>query len=212
MRGNPTGTGALRLGGVENGARHLRRAPLSSVVVVSSRAVKVAATHTAFLEICVPSHRGTDHCCPTSLRVPYRREPRGKPRFTLVSDGKPLRPLLVLSKSDSFFMALLLPDGFARHITKEWVRKDFNCSNAVLSSRWVTSGFAVTRQQQQRYLCTKSAVSAKAIGSNAKQDANASQIIRRGVPSGTDIFRTAKPTTSDRSADASGAIKTAIPS
>jgi hypothetical protein len=70
----------------------------------------------------------------------------------------------------------------------------------------------VTRQQQQRYLCAKSAVSAKAIGSNAKQDANASQIIRRGVPFGTDIFLTAKPTTSDRSADTSGAIKTAIPS
>ena len=88
-------------------------APFSSVVVIAKGAVVVAATHTAFLEICDPNHIGTDHCGPTSQRVPYPREPHGKPRFTFISDGKPLRRRpLVASKRNSFFMALFLPDGF----------------------------------------------------------------------------------------------------
>jgi hypothetical protein len=75
----------------------------------------MAAMHTAFLEICVPNHMGTDHCGPTSQGVPSPRARRGKPRFTFDSDGKPLRRLLI----DWFLMAFLLPDGFARHITEE---------------------------------------------------------------------------------------------
>ena len=58
---------------------------------------------------------GTDHFGPTSQGVPYPRVLRGKPRFTFVSDGKPLRRLLIVS----FLMAFLLRDGFARHITEE---------------------------------------------------------------------------------------------
>lgn len=75
----------------------------------------MAAMHAAFLEICVPNRMDTDHCGPTSQGVPYPRELRGKPRFTLVSDGKPLRRLLI----DWFLMVFLLLDGFARRITEE---------------------------------------------------------------------------------------------
>ena len=87
--------------------------------MVSPRAVVEAATHTALVEICVPNHKGRDHFGPTSQRVPYPRVQRGKPRFTFVSEGKPLRRLLVISYRNSSSTAFLLPDGFARHITEE---------------------------------------------------------------------------------------------
>jgi len=94
------------------------RSPLA-VVVVSPRAVVAAATHTALLEICVPNHKGRDHFGPASQRALYPRVQRGNPRFTFVSEGKPLRRLLVFSYRNSSFTAFLLPDGFARHITEE---------------------------------------------------------------------------------------------
>jgi hypothetical protein len=94
------------------------RSPLA-VVVVSPRAVVAAATQTAILEICVPNHKGRDHFGPTSQRALYPRVQRGNPRFTFVSEGKPLRRLLVVSYRNSSFTAFLLPDGFARDITEE---------------------------------------------------------------------------------------------
>jgi hypothetical protein len=68
-----------------------------SVVVISSCAVILSETHTAFFEICFPNHMGKDHFGPTSQGVPYPHAQRGKPRFTLVSDGKTLRRLLLVS-------------------------------------------------------------------------------------------------------------------
>ena len=52
----------------------LRRAHSLPVVVVSPRAVTVPGPHTAFLEICVPNHMGTDHFGPTSIALASPRE------------------------------------------------------------------------------------------------------------------------------------------
>lgn len=65
--------------------------------MVSLRSVISTGPHAAFLEIYVLNRKGRDHSFPVSLAVPCHRVQRGNPRFTLVSDGNPLRRLLVRS-------------------------------------------------------------------------------------------------------------------
>jgi hypothetical protein len=97
-----------------------------SVVMVSLRSVIPTGLHAAFLEIYFRNRMGTDRSGPTSQRAPYRSVQRGNPRFTLVSDGKPLRRLLVISKRNSFSTCVLLPGGFARHSTEGEPRNDYS--------------------------------------------------------------------------------------
>src|SRR5712691_3756354 len=63
--------------------------------MVSRRAVVTAGPHTALLETYVRSRKGKDRSCPVSRRALSRHARRGKPRLTLVSDGNPLRRLLL---------------------------------------------------------------------------------------------------------------------
>lgn len=84
--------------------------------MVSLRSVISTGLHAASLEIYVRNRMGTDRSGPISRRAPYRRVQRGNPRFTLVSDGKPFRRLLVTSLKKSSLTAVLLLDGFARHL------------------------------------------------------------------------------------------------
>jgi hypothetical protein len=100
-----------------------RASVLLTVVMVSPRAVEPAAPHAAFPETCVPNRRGTDRCGPASPRAPYRRAPRGKPRFTFVSEGKPLRRLLLTSNRNSSCMTFLLRNGLP--VTSRKVRSEF---------------------------------------------------------------------------------------
>jgi len=65
--------------------------------MVSLHSVIQTGLHAAFLETYVRNRMGTDRSGPTSQRAPYRRVQRGNPRFTLVSDGKAFRRLLVTS-------------------------------------------------------------------------------------------------------------------
>ncbi len=99
--------------------------------MVSPGAVEPAAPHAAFPETCVPNRRDTDRCGPASHRAPYRRVQRGNPRFTFVSEGKPLRRLLLISNSNSSFMTVLLPDGLP--VTSQKVRSKtfYNCVPAL---------------------------------------------------------------------------------
>jgi len=88
-------------------------APLAllSLIVVTSRAVVVSCLHTALLETYDQSRTDRDRSCLVSRKVPYRSGPRGKPRLTLVSEGKPLRRLLLGSNKNSLFTVVLLPNG-----------------------------------------------------------------------------------------------------
>lgn len=61
-------------------------------------AVISTGAHAAVLESGGRSRTDTDHSFRASRLGLYLRAPRGKPRFTLVSDGKPFRRLLLLSK------------------------------------------------------------------------------------------------------------------
>ena len=63
--------------------------------MVSRHAVELTGPHAAFLETYVLSRKGKDHSGPVSQAALFRRAPRGKPRLTLVSDGNPLRRLLL---------------------------------------------------------------------------------------------------------------------
>ncbi len=65
------------------------------LVMVSRRAVVTACPHTALLETGDRSRKGKDRSCPVSRRALYRHARRGKPRLTSVSDGNPLRRLLL---------------------------------------------------------------------------------------------------------------------
>jgi hypothetical protein len=55
---------------------------------------------------------GTKIIPPKLLRqLLYRRAPRGNPRLTFVSDGNPLRRLLLGSNQNSLFMAFSFQNG-----------------------------------------------------------------------------------------------------
>ena len=100
----------IKLGLVsEKGRRGVfNRAPrCSSLVVVTQRPVVAARPHAAILEICVPSRTDMDLSVLTSQAIPCQRAPRGKPRVTFVSDGNPLRRLLLRSKRNSSLIAVL---------------------------------------------------------------------------------------------------------
>jgi hypothetical protein len=84
---------------------------LLSAIVVSLRPVVPPGFHTAFFEISGQSRKDMDHSVPAFPSAPYYRAQRGKPHFTLLSDGKPLRRLLVGSYENSSFTAALLVDG-----------------------------------------------------------------------------------------------------
>jgi hypothetical protein len=66
----------------------------------------MTCSHTAVLEICVQTRTDTDLCVLASRITPCQSEPLGKPRLTLVSDGNPLRRLLLRSKKNSLLMAV----------------------------------------------------------------------------------------------------------
>jgi len=86
--------------------------------MVAERSVVMACSHTAILEICVQIRTDTGLSVLAFRTVPCHCEPLEKPRLTLVSDGNPLRRLLLRSKNDSVFTAVSPLDGFARHIPK----------------------------------------------------------------------------------------------
>ena len=52
-----------------------------------------------------------DRSCQVSRTVLCRYRLRGKPRLSFVSDGNPLRRLLLGSNQNSLFMAVLLSNG-----------------------------------------------------------------------------------------------------
>jgi hypothetical protein len=62
--------------------------------------------HAALLEIYGRIRMDKDHSGPVSRKVLYRRQQRGKPRLTLVSEGNPFRRLLLGSNQNSLFMAV----------------------------------------------------------------------------------------------------------
>jgi hypothetical protein len=64
--------------------------PLAAVVTTGAQA-------TVF-ESCVLNRTGKDHCDRASLEAPFSPCTIRRPRFTRVSDGKPWRRLLVISK------------------------------------------------------------------------------------------------------------------
>ena len=66
-----------------------------AVVMVSCDAVVKPGPHAALLETCGPSRIGKGHFCRASRTALCPHAPRGNPRFTLASDGNPLRRLLV---------------------------------------------------------------------------------------------------------------------
>jgi hypothetical protein len=74
--------------------------------MVADRSVVVACSHTAILEICVQIRTGTGLSVLAFRTVLCQREPLGKPRLTLVSDGNPLRRLLLRSQNISVFTAV----------------------------------------------------------------------------------------------------------
>jgi hypothetical protein len=78
----------------------------------------MARSHTAVLEICDQKRTDKDLCVPASRIAPYRGARFGKPRLIFVSEGNPLRRLLLRSKKNSAFMAVSPLDGFARHIPR----------------------------------------------------------------------------------------------
>lgn len=63
-------------------------------------------SHAAVLEICAQIRTDTGPSVLASRIAPCQSEPVGKPRLTLVSDGNPLRRLLLVSKKNSLFMAV----------------------------------------------------------------------------------------------------------
>jgi hypothetical protein len=86
--------------------------------MVAERSVVMAHFHAAVLEICIQIRTDTGLSDLASRIAPCQSEPHGKPRLTLVSDGNPLRRLLLRSNKNSAFMAVSPLDGFARHIPK----------------------------------------------------------------------------------------------
>ena len=102
--------------------------------MVTERSVVVAGSHAAILEICVPSRTDMDLSVPTSRIVPCQSEPRGKPRLTFVSDGKPRRRLLLCSKKNSRSMAVLL--GWICPSHREGETADLILANRLVPSPW----------------------------------------------------------------------------
>jgi len=86
--------------------------------VVTKRSVVKADSHAAILETGVQIRTDMDLSVLASRIALCQNEPLGKPRLTLVSDGNPLRRLLLRSKWNSVFMAISPVDGLARHIPK----------------------------------------------------------------------------------------------
>src|SRR5271166_6034897 len=84
----------------------------------TSYAVVMPCRHTALLEICDRSHTDRDRSCPVSRRALSRYGRGGNPRFTLVSDGNPLRRLLLGSKKNSLSTAVSPFRWIARHIRR----------------------------------------------------------------------------------------------
>src|SRR5512132_561904 len=74
--------------------------------MVAERSVVLACSHAAILEICVQNHTDTGLSVLASRLALFHSELLGKPRLTLVSDGKPLRRLLLRSKKNSVFTAV----------------------------------------------------------------------------------------------------------
>lgn len=75
---------------------HEHRAPDSlALIVITVGSVVPAVCQAAVLENGGLIHTDKDHFGLASQKAPYLREPLGKPRLTLVSDGKPLRRLLL---------------------------------------------------------------------------------------------------------------------
>ena len=68
---------------------------LLSFVVVTFCAVVTSGLHAALLETCGWTRTDRDRSCPASQRAPYRHGPCGNPRLTFVSEGNPLRRLLL---------------------------------------------------------------------------------------------------------------------
>jgi len=73
--------------------------------MVADRTVVLACAHAAILEICAQTRTDMGLSVLASRIVPCQSEPLGKPRLTLVSDGNPLRRLLLRSKKNSVFTA-----------------------------------------------------------------------------------------------------------
>ena len=74
--------------------------------MVADRTVVLACAHAAILEICAQTRTDMGLFVLASRIVPCQSEPLGKPRLTLVSDGNPLRRLLLRSKKNSVFTAV----------------------------------------------------------------------------------------------------------
>ncbi len=66
-----------------------------AVVMVTCDAVVKPGPHAALLETCGPSRMGKGHFCRASRTALCPHARRGNPRLTLVSDGDPLRRLLL---------------------------------------------------------------------------------------------------------------------
>src|SRR5258708_39382080 len=81
----------------DNPCPSARRKCYSRKKVVLSTAVVAARAQATVLKTCVLSRTGKGRCDRAFRRVPFSRTPR----FTCVSDGKPLRRLLVISNFDS---------------------------------------------------------------------------------------------------------------
>src|ERR1700741_1429244 len=84
--------------------------------MVADRTVVLACAHAAILEICAQTCTDMGLFVLASRIVPCQSEPLGKPRLTLVSDGNPLRRLLLRSKKNSVFTAVS-PFGWILPIT-----------------------------------------------------------------------------------------------
>src|SRR5450759_1285812 len=81
----------------------------------TSRTVVMPRRHAALLETCGRSRMDRGHSYPISRRALFHHGRRGNPRFTLVSDGNPLRRLLLGSKKNSLFTAVSPSRWIARH-------------------------------------------------------------------------------------------------
>jgi hypothetical protein len=87
--------------------------------MVTLHPVVVAALHATLLENGGQNRTDTDRSGRVFQEAPCRYRSRGKPRFTFVSDGNPLRRLLLGSNRNSVYIAVSPFKWIARHIRKD---------------------------------------------------------------------------------------------
>ena len=83
----------------------------SPLIMFTSRTVVISSLHAALLETYDQSRMDRDRSCRASVSFLYLHVQSGKPRLTFVSEGNPLRRLLLGSNNVSIFTVVSPLDG-----------------------------------------------------------------------------------------------------